>query len=169
MCIYIPHLLSTSRWLCICLHTHIYTYICVVTPTPWQTIPLHPCSLSVKSAVSVHPRSDWVSVLTREFWKHTTNEKPNNKSSKHQKSRTPRIPNTKTPKTQKDKTPNHQTSKIFGQSMQKFCFLCCFCFELLFSFVRFFWTIGFWILRPVEIWTPQAVFPCTIGVRVGQY
>ena len=30
------------------------------------------------------------------------------------------------------------------------------------------WIFGFWIFRPVDIWTPGTVFPCTAGARVGE-
>ena len=29
--------------------------------------------------------------------------------------------------------------------------------------------VVFWILRPMDIWTPGIVFPCTAGARVGEY
>ena len=29
------------------------------------------------------------------------------------------------------------------------------------------WMVAFWIVRPVDIWTPGTVFPCTVGARVG--
>ena len=38
----------------------------------------------------------------------------------------------------------------------------------MFGFVQF-WIFVFWILRPVDIWTPGIVFPCTVGARVGEY
>ena len=38
---------------------------------------------------------------------------------------------------------------------------------LIFGFVDF-GIFSFWILRPVDIWKPGSVFPCTVGARVEE-
>ena len=36
---------------------------------------------------------------------------------------------------------------------------------LIFGFLDV-WIFSFWILGPVDIWTPKSVFPCTVGARL---
>ena len=65
------------------IYIYIYIYIYRVRP-PRQTI-LNSCSLSVKSAVSVHPKSDFFLCSQENSGKYKKNKQPNNQTTKKHK------------------------------------------------------------------------------------